>query len=177
MVKVPGLSVETDVTLHAATLRYFEPAGPFAAAVAAATGAPLPPPLTATALPEDALLCPGLVLAWLRPTETLALSEEAAPIAGLKERLADAAGGHVVDLTGGLNATRLRGARGSELLDRLGSSALALRAGEARRGRLADVQVLAIGMSADEVRLVVDRAYAEHLRGWIQATLGDWRDE
>lgn len=177
MVKVPGLSVETDVTLHAATLRYFEPAGPFAAAVAAATGAPLPPPLTATALPEDALLCPGLVLAWLRPTETLALCETAAPLAGLCERLAQAQGGHVVDLTAGLEALRLRGPRVAELLCRLGSTAVALGAGEARRGRLADVQVLAIGTSADEVLLVVDRAYAEHLRGWIQATLGDWRDE
>lgn len=167
MVRVPGLEVETDAPLHAATLRYFEADGPFAAAVAAVTGKALPAPLMAAVMP-------GLVLAWLRPTETLALSEEGAPIAGLKERLADAAGGHVVDLTGGLKAIRLRGARGSQLLDRLGSTALALRAGEARRGRLADVQVLAIGTSADEVLLLVDRAYAEHLRGWIEATLAEW---
>ena len=166
---VRGLEVEA-VTLNAATLRYFEADGPFAAAVAAAAGTPLPAPLRATVLP-------GLVLAWLRPTETLALCETAAPLAGLCERLAQAQGGHVVDLTGGLEALRLRGPRVAELLCRLGSTAVALGAGVARRGRLADVQVLAIGMSADEVLLVVDRAYAEHLRCWIQAALGDWRDE
>ena len=156
-----------DVPLHAATLRYFEADGPFAAAVAAAMGAPLPPPLTATVLP-------GLVLAWLRPTETLALCETAAPLAGLCERLAQAQGGHAVDLTGGLEALRLRGSRVAELLSRLGSTAVTPGAGEARRGRLADVQVLAIGFSAGEVLLVVDRAYAEHLRGWIEATLAEW---
>lgn len=162
------------MTLGAATLRYFEADGPFAAAVAAAAGTPLPAPLRATALPEDALLCPGLVLAWLRPTETLALCETAAPLAGLRQRLADASGGHAVDLTGGLKALRLRGPRVAELLARLGSTAVTPGTGVARRGRLADVQVLAIGTSADQVLLVVDRAYAEHLRAWIEATLAEW---
>jgi len=152
------------VPLHAATLRYFSPAGPFAAAVAAATGMPVPTPLTAT-------LSQHLVLAWLRPTETLALSEEGAPIAELRERLAQAAGGYVVDLTGGLKAFRVRGARGPELLCRLGSAALALRVGEARRGRFADVPVLVVCVRVEETLLVVDRAYAEHLRGWIEATV------
>lgn len=158
------------VPLQAMTLRYFEAAGPFAAAVAAAAGTPLPAPLRAE-------LRPGLVLAWLRPTETLALSEDTAPLEELRDRLAQAAGGHVVDLTGGLRGFRVRGARGPELLARLGSTALALRVGEARRGRLADVPVLAIGTRADETLLVVDRAYAEHLRGWIEATLADWTEE
>lgn len=156
-----------DVPLHAAALRYFEADGAFAAAVAAVAGTPLPAPLRA-------LLCPHLVLAWLRPTETLALSEDAAPLAELRDRLAQAAGGHVVDLTGGLKGFRVRGARGPELLGRLGSTVLALRVGEARRGRLADVPVLALCVRADETLLVVDRAYAEHLRGWIEATLADW---
>lgn len=176
MVKLPGLEVETDAPLHAATLRYFEPAGPFAAAVAAGTGTPPPAALKVTAVPAGAAGAAGLLLAWLRPTETLALSEEAAPLAWLRERLADAAGGHVVDLTGGLEALRLRGARVPELLDRLGGAAVALRPGDARRGRLADVPVLALGVRAGEVLLVVDRAYAEHLRGWIEATLEDWAE-
>lgn len=158
-----------DVRLHAATLRYFGPAGPFAAAVAAATGTPLPAPLTATVLP-------GLTLAWLRPTETLALSEDAAPLAGLKERLAGAEGGYIVELSGGLRAFRVRGGRARELLSRLGSTALALRVGDARRGRLADVPALAVCMAAEETLLVVDRAYTEHLRGWIEATLADWTE-
>ncbi len=174
MVKPPGLEVETDAPLHAATLRYFEPTGPFADAVAAVTGTPLPAPLKATVVPAEAVDGAGLLLAWLRPTETLALSEEAAPLAALKERLSGAEGGYVVELSGGLGAFRLRGSRVAELLSGFGSTALALGLNQARRGRLADVQVLAIGTSTDEALLVVDRAYAEHLRGWIEATLADW---
>jgi len=155
-----------DVPLHAATLRYFDVAGPFAAAV----GTPLPAPLRATVMEG------GLVLAWLRPTETLAFSEDAAPIAELSERLTQATGGHVVELTGGLEAFRLRGSRVAELLSRLGSTAIGLGVGEARRGRFADVSVLVVCVRAEEVLLVVDRAYAEHLRGWVEATLANWRE-
>jgi len=143
-----------EVPIHAATLRYFDVAGPFAAA---------------------ALPAPGLMLARLRPTETLALSEEAAPIIELRDRLAQVGGGHVVELTGGLKAFRLGGARVAELLSRLGSAAIGLQVGEARRGRFADVPVLVVCERAEEALLIVDRAYAEHLRGWIEATLADWR--
>jgi heterotetrameric sarcosine oxidase gamma subunit len=149
-----------ELPIHAATLRYFDVAGSFAAAV----GTPLPAPLRATAVE-------GLVLAWLRPTETLALSSDAAPVASLRDRLAQAAGGHVVDLTGGLKAFRLHGVRTAELLSRLGSTALGLGVGEARRGRFADVPVLVVCVRAEETLLVVDRAYAEHLKGWIEATV------
>jgi heterotetrameric sarcosine oxidase gamma subunit len=174
MVKLPGIDVDADAPLHAATLRYFEPAGPFAAAVAAATGTPLPAPLTATILPAVAADGAAVVLAWLRPTETLAFSEEAAPLAELKERLADAAGGHIVDLTGGLKAFGMHGTGAPELLSRLGGMATALGLNEARRGRLADVPVLAVRVRAEKTLLIVDRVYAEHLRGWIEATLADW---
>jgi hypothetical protein len=146
----------SEMPLHAATLRYFDAAGPFAASVAAAAGAP------------------GLVLARLRPTETLALSEEAAPLAGLRDRLASAAGGYVVDLTGGLKGFRLRGARAAELLSRLGSAAVGLGVDETRRGRFADVPALVVGVQVEEMLLVVDRAYAVHLKGWIEATVADW---
>jgi hypothetical protein len=174
---VPGLEVEARLPWHAATLRYFDPHGSFAAAVAAVTGTPLPAPLTATILPPDAAVGAGVVLAWLRPTEALALSGKAAPIAQLKERLADAAGGHVVELSGGLKAFRVRGSRLPELLGGLGGMAVALRPGEARRGRLADVPVLALSVRAEEVVLVADRTYAAHLGDWIDATLADWRRE
>jgi len=173
MLKLPGLEVQTDAPLHAATLRYFEPAGPFAAAVAAVREMPLPAPLSATAQPADAAGGAGLVLAWLRPTETLVFSEEAAPLAELKERLADAPGGHIVDLTGGLKALRVRGTRAPELLSRLGGTGVALELNVARRGRLAEVPVLAVCLRANETLLVVDRAYAEHLMSWIEATLAD----
>lgn len=167
----------TEAPLHVASLRYFDAEGSFAAAVAAATGAPLPAPLRVTAVQATPADAAGVVLAWLRPTETLALCEQAAPLARLTERLAEAAGGHVVDLTGGLKAFRARGTRVAELLSRLGSMTLALGLHEARRGRLADVQVLAVSLRAEEVLLVVDRAYAAHLLAWIQATLAEWKDE
>lgn len=176
MGKAPGLEVETDVPLQVATLRYFEPAGPFAAAVAAVTGTPLPAPLKAAVVPAGVAAGAGLLLAWLRPSETLVLSEEGAALAALKERLTGAPGGYLIELSGGLKTLRVRGARVAELLERLGGAALALRPGEARRGRLAEVPVLALGVGAEEVLLVVDRAYAEHLRGWIEATLADWTE-
>jgi sarcosine oxidase gamma subunit len=168
-----GLEVQ-EMPLHAATLRYFGAAGPFAAAVAAVTATPPPAPLTALVVPEAAGVGAGIVLAWLRPTETLALSEAAAPLAGLKEALAKAAGGHVVDLSGGLKAFRMRGARVADLLSRLGSAALGMGPGHARRGRFGDLPVLALSVRPGEVLLVVDRAFAAHLGGWIEATLADW---
>src|SRR5262252_6227262 len=121
---VSGLEVEAGVPLHAGTLRYFEPGGPFAAAVAAATGAPLPAPLTAALLPTGTAGAAGVILAWLRPTETLVLSEEARPLAELEERLGNASGGQLVDLSGGLAMLRLRGTRTAELLCRLGGAAV-----------------------------------------------------
>ncbi|HXZ60139.1 MAG TPA: sarcosine oxidase subunit gamma family protein [Steroidobacteraceae bacterium] len=165
---LPGLEVETEARPYAATLRYFEADGPFAATVAAVTGTPLPGPLSAVAGGG------GLLFAWLRPTETLVLSREAAPLASLKERLASAPGGHVVDLSGALEAFRVSGARMAELLTRLGDS-VPPAAGQAGRRRLADLPVLALSVQPQEVLLVVDRAYAEHLGGWIEATLAGWR--
>lgn len=175
--RVDGLEVE-EAPLCAATLRYFEGDGPFAAAVAAATGVALPEPLAATVVPDAGGMGPSVgcsvVLAWLRPTETLALCEADGPLAGLRERLATAAGGCVVDLSGGFKALRVRGSRAAELLSRLGGMVVGLAVGEARRGRLADVQVLALSVRPQEVSLIVDRAYTGHLLAWIQATLADW---
>lgn len=174
--QLAGLEVQ-EVPIHVTTLRYFDRTGPFAAAVGAATGAPLPAPLTVTVVPAGAGIGAGVVLAWLRPTETLALSEVAAPLVGLREKLADVTGGHVVDLSDGLKAFRLWGTRLDDLLGRLGSAALGMGPGQARRGRFGDVPVLALSVRAGEVLLVVDRAYAAHLGGWIEATLADWTEE
>jgi hypothetical protein len=171
---VPGLEVGDDPRVHIAALRYFEPCGAFAAAVQAATGAALPAPLAAmsTTLPGAQQLG-GLVLAWLRPTETLALTADAAALTELTTRLEGAAGGHVVCLSGGLRVLLLRGARVDDLMARLGSAA-APRVNEARRGRLADVPVLSLSVHSGEVLLAVDRAYGGHLLEWIGATLADW---
>lgn len=175
--RADGIEVE-EALLYAASLRYFKADGPFAAAVAVVAGTPLPAPLTVSVLPAvagvGASVGSRIVLAWLRPTETLALCQAAAPLAELKEGLATAAGGYVVELSGGLEAMCARGARVSELLSRLGGAGVGLPLNGARRGRLADVQVLALSIRAQEVWLVVDRAYTAHLLGWIEATLADW---
>ena len=146
--------LDAEAPLHALCLRYFDPQGPFAAAAAGAAA-------------------PGLTLARLRPTETLALSESRAHLTDLAQRLAGIAGGQVIDLGGALAALRLRGTRVAEVMARLGGHGTLPASGEARRGRLADVSVLALGVGSAEVLLVVDRAYAPHLRGWVDATLRD----
>jgi heterotetrameric sarcosine oxidase gamma subunit len=166
---VPGLEVQGELRMHAAALRYFDREGPFAAAAHAATGAALPACLQAALVPPAAV-----ILAWRSPTETLVLSEEGATLPQLRERLAGADGGQVVDLSGGLRVLRLRGPRVEDLLCRLGGGPGAPALNEARRGRLADVPVLALSVRPGETLLAVDRAYAEHLLGWIRATLADW---
>lgn len=171
---VAGLQVEDDLRMHVAALRYFEPAGSFAGAFAAATGSALPPPLTAAhvslpAAPDDA----GVIFAWTRPSETLALTASAAALAELESRLAQAPGGQVVNLTGGLRVLRLGGARVADLISRLGSAG-APRLNEARRMRLADVPALTLCVREAEVLLAVDRAYGVHLLDWLEVTLGDW---
>jgi hypothetical protein len=172
---VPGLEVADDPRVHIAALRYFAPRGPFAEAVHVATGAALPAPLVATSTTLPGAQQRGeLVLAWLRPTETLALTADAAALRELLSRLEGAAGGHIVCLSGGLKVLRLRGARLDDLMARLGSSAAAPRVNEARRGRLADVPVLSLSVHSGEVLLAVDRAYAGHLLEWIATTLADW---
>ncbi len=95
----------------------------------------------------------------------------------LAARLAEVPGGQVVDLRGGLTALRLEGARAGEFLSRLGGFGTVPQPGEARRGRLADVPVLALSLRPGEIQLVVDRAYAAHLLDWVRGTLEDFAQE
>jgi sarcosine oxidase gamma subunit len=159
--------------MHAAALRYFESGGPFAAAASAALGIALPAPLNAAVVALPAAPDSELVLAWSRPTETLLLTASATALAALAGQIESADGGQLVDVTGALAVLRLSGARSADLIGRLGSGSVP-RAGEARRGRLADVPVMSLCVRAGEVWLIVDRAYARHLSGWIEATLADW---
>ncbi|HWZ62838.1 MAG TPA: sarcosine oxidase subunit gamma family protein [Steroidobacteraceae bacterium] len=168
-----GIEVRDLSGMHAAALRYFESGGSFAAAVSAVMGATLPAPLAAAALAAPGGAGGELVLAWSRPTETLVLTASATALAALESQLESADGGQLVNLTGGLAVLRLSGERCADLIGRLGSAAVP-RTGEARRGRLADVPVMSLCVRAGEVWLVVDRAYARHLKGWIEATLADW---
>jgi hypothetical protein len=169
-----GPLFDADVPLYAATLRYFDARGPFALAAAEAAGVPLPEPLGAAVVTAGPAA--GVLLASLRPSETLALSETAALLTVLRNALASVAGGCVVDQSGGLKVLRLRGARLAELMSRLGGGGTIPRVGEARRGRLADVGVLALCVRPEEILLIVDRAYALHLTTWIRETLADWPD-
>jgi Sarcosine oxidase, gamma subunit family len=162
-------SVSVDNWLQVAALRYFEGAGEFAAAVKTSTGLALPGPLEAVAADGG-----EVILAWRSPTETCCLTGSAARLSRLATQLARAADGCLVDLSGGLKVVRVAGERIPDLLCRLGGSACVPQNGEARRGRLADVPVLALSARAGETLLVVDRAYLPHVLGWIRETLLDF---
>jgi heterotetrameric sarcosine oxidase gamma subunit len=164
------LTLEVDLPLHVATLRYFDAGGAFAAAATLAAGVPLPGPLAAAAGSR-------LTLAWLSPTETLVLCADGTRLEELAAQLAEVPGGQVVDLRGALTALRLEGAGGGDFLSRLGGFGTVPAAGEARRGRLADVPVLALSLRRGEIQLVVDRAYAPHLRDWVRSTREDFAPE
>jgi Sarcosine oxidase, gamma subunit family len=167
--KASGLTVRSAEPMQAAALRYFETGGGFARAVRDATGVALPPVLGAVEAGAG-----ELTLAWRSPTETLLLTPSAARLAQLEEQLAGAGDGCLVNLTGGLKVLGVTGDRIADLLCRLGGTASVPAPGEARRSRLADVPVLALCVRAGETLLVVDRAYTEHLMGWIRETLLDF---
>jgi hypothetical protein len=163
------LVASVEEAMAVATLRYFDPAGPFAETVQAVTGAALPGPLAAAELYGA-----QLILAWRSPTETLCIARSPARLAELIDRLAGAVEGCAVDLTGGVRVVRLTGTRIADLLSRLGGAASWPAAGEARRSRMADVPVLAVAVRNDETLLAVDRGHLAHLLTWIRETVLDF---
>ncbi len=165
--KSAGVAVRVEDGVPAAALRYFSPTGAFAAAARAA-GVALPDTGQASAAGHD------LCLAWRSPSETLCLSRSESRLLELKDALASATDGCLVELTGGLSVVHLSGERIEALLCRLGSSASMPDCGEARRSRMADVPVLALCLQPGAVQLVLDRAYTEHLLAWIRVTLLDF---
>ena len=167
-IKANGLTVCSAEPMQAAALRYFEAGGGFARAVRDATGVALPPVLGAVEAGAG-----ELIIAWRSPTETLLLTPSAARLAQLEEQLAGAGDGCLVNLSGGLRVLRVTGERISDLLCRLGGTGSIPCPGEARRGRMADVPVLALCVRAGETLLVVDRVYADHLCAWVRETLLD----
>ena len=156
-----------EAYVPAAALRYFSSEGALAAAARAA-GAPLPPVQRALVGTEE------LLLAWRSPSETLCLARSARRIEALQGALAAAGDGCCVELTGALSAVHVSGTRIADLLSRLGSSASLPPLGGVRRSRMADVAVLALCVRRGDVRLVIERSYAEHLWGWIGETLLDF---
>ncbi len=162
-----GLAVRVEEGVPAAALRYFSRAGAFAAAARAA-GAVLPETGRASEAGGD------LCLAWRSPTETWCLSRRAQRLLELKAALAGTADGCWVELTGGLSVVHVQGEQTEALLCRLGGTASMPACGESRRGRMADVPVLALCVRPGAVELVLDRAYAEHLLAWIRVTMADF---
>jgi heterotetrameric sarcosine oxidase gamma subunit len=172
--EVDGLTVRPERELQVASLRYFDFAGGFAAAVHETLGRPLPEPLRAIQV-DDATSDTHFILAWRSPTETLLLSQGRVAFARLEQRLAASADGCMVDQTGGLRVLHVAGPRARDLLLRLGAATAIPDLGEARSGRLAELHVLTACVHTGEFLLIVERVYASHLLGWIAATVADFQ--
>ena len=168
-----GVSVSTERGLQIASLRYFEHAGRFAAAVREAVGGALPEPLRALQI-GSATQGSYVILAWRSPTETLLLSNDRAAFEELERQLAAAPDGCMVNQTGGICVLRARGEQAGNLLLRLGAATAIAGLGEARSGRLAELQVLTACVQAGEFLMLVERVYANHLMEWIRATAADF---
>jgi heterotetrameric sarcosine oxidase gamma subunit len=173
VVEIDGLSVIEERGLLAASLRYFDAADRFVAALRENAGRPLPEPLRAVQV-GLATSAAHYILAWRSPTETLLLTKDPAAFAELELRLAAEVDGCMVDQTGGLSAFRVRGSKARDLLLRLGAVTSIPGLGEARSGRLAELQVMTVCVQAGEFLLLVERSYANHLLEWIGATAADF---
>jgi sarcosine oxidase gamma subunit len=172
-VEVAGLSVRVQRQVEVASLRYFDPADRFVAAVREFLGSPLPAPLHALRV-DAATGGARFILLWRSPTETLLLSYDPAALAELDARVAPETDGCMVVQTGGMRVLRVAGSKARDLLLRLGSATAIPALGEACTGRLAELQVLTACVQAGEYLLLVDRVYANHLLGWIRATVADF---
>ena len=184
-----GLTVRWDHGLAIASLRYFDPAGSFAAAAGEVLGGPLPEPLRAdrrvlSTAGESAgsrevrrgMAGSELVLAWRSPTETLLLTADAGWLAAVSAFAADRSDGCLVDQTGGILSLVLTGARVPDLLLRLGSTDAIPALGEARTSRLAELSVMSLCTRPGEILLLAERVYVRHLIGWIRETVADFRE-
>jgi sarcosine oxidase gamma subunit len=179
------LSVRWDHGLSVASLRYFDPTGPFAAEVSEVLGGSLPEPLRAHrrvldtagdgANAEGASSAGSeLVLAWRSPTETLFVTADAGCLSRVDRFAANRSDGCLVDQTGGILTLVVAGDRAPDLLTRLGSIDAVPALGEARTGRLAELSVMSLCTRPGEILLLVERVYVRHLFGWIRETITDF---
>jgi sarcosine oxidase gamma subunit len=172
------LSVRWDHRLAIASLRYFDPAGPFAAEVGEVLGGPQPAPLRAhrRLLAAEGAGAAGseLVLAWRSPTETLLVTADVGCLAAVDRFAANRSDGCLVDQTGGILTLVVAGARAPDLLTRLGSTDAVPALGEARTSRLAELSVMSLCTRPGEILLLVERVYVRHLSGWIRETIADF---
>jgi sarcosine oxidase gamma subunit len=172
-VEVAGLALRVQRQVEVASLRYFDTADHFVAKVCEFLGRPMPAPLHAVRI-DAAPDGPRFILLWRSPTETLLLSYDPPALAELDERVASEVDGCMVVQTGGIRVLRVAGSRARDLLLRLGSAQAIPALGEARTGRLAELQVLTACVQAGEYLLLVERVYANHLLEWVRATVADF---
>jgi sarcosine oxidase gamma subunit len=165
-----ALSVRTEPKYHIASLRYFDPAGPFTAAVSEGLGCKIPAPLGAARIDHGG---GHSILAWRSPSETLFLCSDAERFSALEHRLAGDADGCLVNQCGGIRVVRVAGTEARDLLLRLGAATALPHLGEAHTGRLAELSVLTLSVAPEEYLLLVERVYAQHLLDWVQATAAD----
>ncbi len=171
-IETSGLSVRPDPAVQVASLRHFAAGGAFACAMQQHLRTPLPGTLSAIAV---ASLAAGnwALLAWRSPTESLLLCSEPQLVAQLSVAAQALEDGCVVVQTGGARVLRATGEAVDDLFARMGGQGTLPARGEARRSRLADVPILALRVQADEILLVVDRPFAEHVMNWIRSTALD----
>jgi Sarcosine oxidase, gamma subunit family len=159
-----------DRGLQVASLRYFDCDGEFARTVCQLVGAPLPKTCCATLASKN----PGgtwAMLAWRSPTETLLLCDDAAMIQQLGVAVATLEDGCVVDQTGGACVLRARSAGFEDLLSRMAGQGTRPSLGKAKGCRLADVPMVVVQVERDEILLIVDRMYVEHIMAWIRISV------
>jgi hypothetical protein len=167
-----GMSVQPLTFARVASLRYFQSGGSFTDAVAGVIGGPLPTPGQARGY-AVAASAEHLVLTCCRPTETLALCAGLEQFDALAQVVAGRNDGCLVDLSSGLWSVVVRGERRADLIVRLGSPDSIPAVGEARVGRLAEVAVTSLCVTAGELVLLAERVYSDHISGWIRETLRD----
>jgi hypothetical protein len=171
-IEIDGLSVSIERGVQIASLRYFHPSGRFAAEVREAVGRELPEPLRTFQI-GSATQGSYVILAWRSPTETLLMSNDRAAFDELERQLAAAPDGCMVNQTGGICVLRVQREKAGDLLLRLGAATTVPSLGEARSGRLAELQVLTACVLPKEYLLLVERVYAKHLLDWIGVTAAD----
>jgi sarcosine oxidase gamma subunit len=183
------LSVRWDHGLSVGALRYFDPAGLFAAEVSEVLGCSLPEPLRAhrrvlatagesagTSAEDAATAGSDLVLAWRSPTETLLVTADAGCLVVVDRFAANRSDGCLVDQTGGILTLVVAGAGAPDLLLHLGSTDAVPALGEARTSRLAELSVTSLCTRPGEILLLMERVYVRHLIGWIRETVADFKE-
>jgi sarcosine oxidase gamma subunit len=170
-IEIAGLRIEALSGLQIASLRYFDAAGNFCGVVRQVLGTAIP--RAGQALRPRAAADAPEFLAWRSPSESVFASADRSFFAALSAALASTGDGCMVDQTGGICVVRLRGRRAADLLLRLGSATSIPGAGEACTGRVAELTVTTLSIQAEEILLLVERVYADHLMAWIRATVKD----